>query len=69
MPYPDSEYPYILRGRSKSAVARMLLQHQSMLNTLRDIARMQYSYSYQQSCNLIDMARRAVSVGEGRADD
>ena len=75
MPYPDSEYPSILRGRDKRESQRLLAAAPELLDALRearDTLTELYEYAYpgDESDNdvteTIDMVIAAIAKAEGR---
>jgi hypothetical protein len=74
MPYPDSEYPSILRGRSKRESQRLLYAAPVMLDALREaldtlVNLYEYAYPGDESDNdvtyAIDMVIEAIDKAEG----
>ena len=75
MPYPDSEYPSILRGRDKRESQRLLAAAPEMLSALREARGTltelyEAAYPDDESDNdvtdVIDMVMAAIAKAEGR---
>jgi hypothetical protein len=73
MPFPDSEYPSILRGRDKRESQRLLAAAPALLEALRELVHYdegsseQGSYGYE----VLRRCKAAIAKAEGRssADD
>jgi len=66
MPYPDSEYPSILRGRDKRESQRLLAMVPEMLNALRGAADRWDQYDEDDDPVLGAILRSVISRAEGR---
>jgi len=64
MPYPDSEYPSILRGRDKRESQRLLAAAPEMLDVLRQIVHK--TYTGHGDFRVIDICEDAIAKAEGR---
>ena len=80
MPYPDSEYPSILRGRDKRESQRLMAAAPEMLRTLHrviaechcalDYVGVDDAHTLQRAMNRVGNARKvcedAIALAEGR---
>ncbi len=68
MPYPDSEYPSILRGRDKRESRRLLATAPALLAALKNLlSYWEESIAYEPDyMHLGDEARAAIAKAEGR---
>jgi len=66
MPYPESEYPSILRGRSKRESQRLLAAAPAMLAALRQVSS---AHGSVETCDMpawLDAVEEAIAKAEGR---
>ena len=72
MPFPESEYPSITRGKSKRESQRMLAAAPAMLEALKAcVAELEQRFGRAKSASPDDLgpliiAREAIAVAEGR---
>lgn len=71
MPYPDSEYPSILRGKDKRESQRLLAAAPELLRELKNLlAEWEESIGYEADyMHLGDAARAAIAKAEGRPSE
>lgn len=69
MPYPDSEYPSILRGRDKRDSQRLLAAAPEMLAALKVSVRvMQDALQYLDCPEELALAQAVIAKAEGRSE-
>jgi hypothetical protein len=64
MPFPDSEYPSILRGRDKRASQRLMAAAPAMLEALRRIA--EKARTGEGRFSTLDLCLEVIKQAEGR---
>jgi hypothetical protein len=67
MPFPDSEYPSIMRGKNKRESQRLLAAAPEMLNALRGAARRWDELDEEDDPVLGAAIRSAIASAEGRS--
>lgn len=67
MPYPDSEYPSILRGRDKRKSQRLLAAAQELLDALHEALEVMGGWGDDGDPAWADRARAAIAKAEGRS--
>jgi hypothetical protein len=69
-PYPDSEYPSILRGKDKRESQRLLAAAPEMLAALKSmVAMVESEYAGFDSVPEWQKATAAIAKAEGRSDE
>lgn len=66
MPYPDSEYPSILRGRDKRESQRLLAAAPHLLAAAKSMEHAFYYGDGNSEVNAMRALRQAIAAAEGR---